>query len=56
LTLEELDGVFAVPTATYGAYQTKTVLPHFIRRVIFRRKGEVLPPLIVEDPKRRDLA
>jgi hypothetical protein len=56
LTLEELDGVFSVPTATYGKYQTGTVLPHFIRRVIFRRKNEPLPPLIIENKKGRDYA
>jgi hypothetical protein len=56
LTLEELDGVFSVPTGVYGKYQTGTVLPHFIRRVLFRRKNEPLPPLIHDDPKRRNYA
>jgi len=56
LTLEELDGVFSVPTATYGKYQTGTVLPHFIRRVIFRRKDEYLPELVIENPKMRNHA
>jgi hypothetical protein len=56
LTLEELDGVFSVPTGTYGKYQTGTVMPHFIRRTIFRRKNEPLPPLIIQDPKGRDFS
>jgi hypothetical protein len=56
LTLEELDGVFSVPTATYGKYQTGTVLPHFIRRVIFRRKNEPLPELVIKNPKMRSHA
>lgn len=56
LTLEELDGVFSVPTATYGKYQMTTVTPHWIRRVIFRRKNEVLPEMVVEEPKGRSRA
>jgi len=56
LTLEELDGVFSVPTATYGRYQTGTVLPHFLRKVFLRRKNEPLPSLIIENPKGRDFS
>ncbi|WWD09184.1 hypothetical protein V865_007306 [Kwoniella europaea PYCC6329] len=49
LTLEELDAVFSVPTATFSKYQTGTVLPHWIRRWIFFRRGEECPPLVIAD-------
>lgn len=56
LTLEELDGVFSVPTATYGGYQIKKVIPWFISRHIFRNKDAQLEPLIVEETYGRSKA
>jgi hypothetical protein len=56
LTLEELDGVFSVKTATFSKYQTGTVVPHFIRKNILRQDAGVCPPLIVEDDKSRGYA
>lgn len=44
-TLEELDYVFAVPTRTHMNYQLFKVLPWWIRRYIFQRKGEPSPHL-----------
>ncbi|KAK7221399.1 hypothetical protein V2G26_009402 [Clonostachys chloroleuca] len=44
-TLEELDYVFAVPDRTHARYQLRTVLPWWIRRWIFFKKGEVCPDL-----------
>ncbi|WRT68778.1 uncharacterized protein IL334_005758 [Kwoniella shivajii] len=49
LTLEELDTVFSVPTATFTKYQTGTVLPHWFRRWFLFRKGEKLAPLVIAD-------
>ncbi|WVQ98392.1 hypothetical protein IAU59_005515 [Kwoniella sp. CBS 9459] len=49
LTLEELDAVFSVPTATFSKYQTGTVLPHWFRRWFLFRKGEKCPPLVIAD-------
>jgi hypothetical protein len=49
LTLEELDSVFSVPTATFTKYQTGTVLPHWIRRWFLWRRKEVCPPMLVVD-------
>jgi Sugar (and other) transporter len=44
-TLEELDYVFAVTTRRHAGYQLFTVLPWWIRRYIFFRKGETCPEL-----------
>ncbi|KAF9257692.1 hypothetical protein L218DRAFT_975133 [Marasmius fiardii PR-910] len=44
LSLEELDQVFSVPTRIHAAYQLKA-LPHNIKKYVFRRKVEDLPPL-----------
>ena len=44
LSLEELDQVFSVPTRVHAAYQIRA-LPHNIKKYIFRRKVEPLPPL-----------
>jgi MFS family permease len=49
-TLEELDYVFAVTTRRHAGYQLFTVLPWWIRRYIFFRKGETCPELYkIED-------
>ncbi|KAJ5628667.1 hypothetical protein N7490_010895 [Penicillium lividum] len=44
-SLEELDYVFGVPTRTHAKYQLTVVLPWWIRRYIFMRKGVDCPPL-----------
>ncbi|KAF2839708.1 hypothetical protein M501DRAFT_932561 [Patellaria atrata CBS 101060] len=44
-TLEELDYVFAVPTARFVRYQTREVLPWWFRRWVLMRKGESIRPL-----------
>jgi len=44
-TLEELDYVFGVPTRTHAKYQLFKVLPWWIRRYIFFRKGAECPEL-----------
>jgi len=44
-TLEELDYVFAVPTARHAAYQGRQTLPYFIKRYIFWQKDAELKPL-----------
>jgi len=46
LTLEELDSVFSIPTAQFGKYQTGVILPHFIRRWIFWKRNDTIPPLM----------
>lgn len=50
-TLEELDYVFAVSDRTHARYQLGTVLPWWIRRWIFQKKGEVCPELYHDDNK-----
>ncbi|KAJ3529202.1 hypothetical protein NMY22_g9097 [Coprinellus aureogranulatus] len=44
-TLEELDYVFAVPTATHAKYQLTTFLPYWIKRWVFFQKSATLKPL-----------
>ncbi|KAK1449170.1 hypothetical protein CMEL01_08485 [Colletotrichum melonis] len=44
-SLEELDYVFGVPERTHAAYQVKTVLPWWIKRWIFQKKGAKCPDL-----------
>jgi len=44
-TLEELDYVFAVPTARHASYQLRDTLPYFIKRWIFFNKNAELQPL-----------
>lgn len=44
-TLEELDYVFAVPLRKFIRYQTGTMLPWWIKKTLFRVKGEKLQPL-----------
>lgn len=44
-SLEELDYVFGVPTRTHAKFQLTQVLPWWIRRYIFRRKGGTCPEL-----------
>ncbi|CDZ97007.1 sugar transporter [Phaffia rhodozyma] len=44
-TLEELDYVFAVPTATHANYQMKKSLPYFFRRYLLCDKKAKLEPL-----------
>ncbi|TEB24574.1 hypothetical protein FA13DRAFT_1305986 [Coprinellus micaceus] len=44
-TLEELDYVFAVPTATHAKYQLTEFLPYWIRRFVFFQKSAKLRPL-----------
>ncbi|WYZ35809.1 hypothetical protein EsH8_X_000456 [Colletotrichum jinshuiense] len=44
-SLEELDYVFGVPDRTHASYQLKTVLPWWIKRWIFMKKGAPCPPL-----------
>ena len=44
-TLEELDYVFAVPTAKHMKYQTTKAFPWFIQRHVFRNKNSRLEPL-----------
>lgn len=47
LTLEELDAVFSVPTATFSRYEVGTVLPWWFRCYILRQKDAYLAPLVV---------
>jgi hypothetical protein len=51
LTLEEMDSVFSVPTATFIKYQTGTVLPHWFRRWFLWKRNEVCPPMMILDEK-----
>ena len=44
-TLEELDYVFAVPTAKHMKYQATKAFPWFIQRYVFRNKNAQLEPL-----------
>ncbi|RMZ87663.1 hypothetical protein DV736_g5108, partial [Chaetothyriales sp. CBS 134916] len=44
-SLEELDYVFAVPTRTHMKYQVGKVMPYWIKKYIFRRKGLTEPQL-----------
>jgi hypothetical protein len=44
-SLEELDYVFAVPMRTHMNYQLKQVVPWWIKRFVFQRKGAVCPEL-----------
>lgn len=41
--------VFSVPTREFLAYETKTWLPYFIKRHIFRKNIPKPPPLIEKD-------
>jgi hypothetical protein len=44
LSLEELDVVFEVPTASFINYQYTKVLPHWFKKTILRQKrGDVAP-------------
>ena len=45
LTLEELDNVFSIPVSEQIRYQTFTVVPHWFRRNILRKKNEECPPI-----------
>ncbi|KAJ9102052.1 hypothetical protein QFC19_004980 [Naganishia cerealis] len=49
LTLEELDSVFNVPTATFVKYQYKVALPYWIKRWIFWKRNIKLEPLFAID-------
>ncbi|KAF2152420.1 hypothetical protein K461DRAFT_256293 [Myriangium duriaei CBS 260.36] len=56
-TLEELDYVFAVPTATHAKYQANTFAPYWVKRYILQQKNTTLKPLyqfdqVAEDAKR----
>ncbi|KAF8152368.1 sugar transporter [Crassisporium funariophilum] len=42
-TLEELDYVFAVPTAKHMSYQTTVFLPYWVRRYVLFQKVELQP-------------
>ncbi|KAF4780761.1 hypothetical protein HER10_EVM0001927 [Colletotrichum scovillei] len=44
-SLEELDYVFGVPERKHAAYQVKTVLPWWIKRWVFQKKGAKCPDL-----------
>ncbi|KAK1624693.1 hypothetical protein BDP81DRAFT_106492 [Colletotrichum phormii] len=44
-SLEELDYVFSVPERTHASYQLKTVLPWWIKRWVFQKKGARCPDL-----------
>ncbi|KAL2163600.1 hypothetical protein VTH06DRAFT_5658 [Thermothelomyces fergusii] len=44
-TLEELDYVFAVPTAKFAKYQVTKALPWFIKRWVFWQRNAQLEPL-----------
>ncbi|TKX22588.1 Myo-inositol transporter-like protein 2 [Elsinoe australis] len=46
LTLEEIDQVFSVPTSQFLSYETKTWLPYFIKRHIFRKDIPKPSPII----------
>ena len=45
-TLDELDGVFSVPTRTFIAYQTMEYLPWTIRRYVMGQKEAELKPMV----------
>lgn len=47
-TLEELDGVFAVPTGVYIKYQVTEVLPWWFKRWVLWRRSAELRPLVQE--------
>jgi hypothetical protein len=49
LTLEELDQVFSVPTATYAGHQVKKSVPWFFKRYVLFQKNARLEPLFYED-------
>ncbi|WVQ73793.1 hypothetical protein IAR50_003373 [Cryptococcus sp. DSM 104548] len=49
LTLEELDYVFGVPTATHAAYQGKVWAPWFFKSKILRQKVELAPLYHLEE-------
>ena len=53
-TLEELDYIFAVPTKTHMSHQAFRVLPWWIGRYIFRRKGAECPTLYRFEGKMQD--
>jgi sugar porter (SP) family MFS transporter len=53
-TLEELDYVFAVSTRKHMKYQALTVVPYWVNRYIFQRKGRPSPTLYKFDTDRRD--
>lgn len=44
-TLEELDYVFGVPTATFARYQLGTAVPFFVRRYLLVDRSARLPSL-----------
>ncbi|KAK1478476.1 hypothetical protein CCUS01_04821 [Colletotrichum cuscutae] len=52
-SLEELDYVFGVPERTHAAYQVKTVLPWWIKRWIFQKKGAKCPALYHDENSER---
>lgn len=54
LTLEELDQVFSVPTATYLRYETSVWLPYFFKRHILRKKIPK-PALLDNSAARQDI-
>ncbi len=47
-TLEELDFVFGVPTLQHARYQSTQVLPWWVRRYVFLKKGEKCPELYAD--------
>jgi len=49
LTLEELDAVFSVPTATFINHTFSQAIPYWIKRWIFWRRDITLAPLIEND-------
>jgi len=53
-TLEELDYIFAVPTRTHMSYQATQVLPWWIKRYVFMRKGQACPALYHFDGAMQD--
>jgi Sugar (and other) transporter len=53
-TLEELDYIFAVPTRTHMSYQATQVLPWWIKRYVFQRKGAPCPELYHFDGRMQD--
>jgi hypothetical protein len=46
LTLEELDAVFSVPTATFINHTFNQAIPYWIKRWLFWRRDITLAPLI----------
>lgn len=44
-TLEELDGIFGVPSGKFIQYQTTKALPWWFKRWVLFRKGTTLEPL-----------